>query len=372
MLFSVLISYRDRDLVKARRCLHSLAQQETEADFEVVLLDYGSQDAEGVRKAFEGLPQVRVVRIASQNRFWSRAQALNRAFEASRGEYLVVGDIDLIYEPRFLEKLRLQLKPNTFFYYHCYMTPKGALDYEKLDFSKSYPFRINATLNTGLVVVKATDLEKINGYDEYFRIWGAEDRDLSFRLLRSGLKDQDIPIQTCKSFHQWHPSAKAIATMPTSWYEYMLAYADAKKDLSTYRNPIPDTDERPALAPDLQPKEFTFTIPMEAAIHSFWQSFQSLPDGAAMRVRQRFELVEASETSKLASLVQRGNRLLEKAGLSYRLTEYQKHVLGFLRFEQVRDFLYYFILFEEDQLRDYAIRANYPEELEVVLVRRRR
>jgi predicted glycosyltransferase involved in capsule biosynthesis len=47
------------------------------------------------------------------------------------------------------------------------------------------------------------DVIRINGYDEYFEGWGAEDSDFAFRLLNSGVKRLPLKFAAI-AFHLWH------------------------------------------------------------------------------------------------------------------------------------------------------------------------
>jgi hypothetical protein len=54
------------------------------------------------------------------------------------------------------------------------------------------------------VGVWRSDFEQVNGFDENFRGWGAEDDDLGRRLRRAGVRIESILGQT-RIYHLWHP-----------------------------------------------------------------------------------------------------------------------------------------------------------------------
>jgi glycosyltransferase involved in cell wall biosynthesis len=61
------------------------------------------------------------------------------------------------------------------------------------------------------VGVWRSDFERVNGFDENFRGWGAEDDDLGRRLRRAGVRIDSILGQT-RIFHLWHPRDPTATT----------------------------------------------------------------------------------------------------------------------------------------------------------------
>jgi len=48
------------------------------------------------------------------------------------------------------------------------------------------------------------DIVAVNGYDENYVGWGAEDQDLAFRMVRAGFLGTSV-IRTARVLHLWHP-----------------------------------------------------------------------------------------------------------------------------------------------------------------------
>ncbi len=48
------------------------------------------------------------------------------------------------------------------------------------------------------------DIEAVNGYDENYVGWGAEDMDIAFRMVRAGFRGTSV-IRTARVLHLWHP-----------------------------------------------------------------------------------------------------------------------------------------------------------------------
>jgi len=56
----------------------------------------------------------------------------------------------------------------------------------------------------GNIGIWRSDYERVNGYDEQFVGWGAEDDDLRIRLGRAGVRIASI-LNTTRTYHLWHP-----------------------------------------------------------------------------------------------------------------------------------------------------------------------
>jgi glycosyltransferase involved in cell wall biosynthesis len=63
------------------------------------------------------------------------------------------------------------------------------------------------------VGVWRTDYERVNGYDENFVGWGAEDDDLGRRLRRAGVRVRSI-LHWTYTYHLWHPTEKSKPDVP--------------------------------------------------------------------------------------------------------------------------------------------------------------
>ncbi len=65
----------------------------------------------------------------------------------------------------------------------------------------------------GNVGVWRCDYQRVNGYDENYQGWGAEDDDLGIRLRGAGLRIHSI-VGWTQTYHLWHPKD---VTAPTKW-----------------------------------------------------------------------------------------------------------------------------------------------------------
>lgn len=213
---SIVIGFRDwgLDRLVAAIKLHYLNGPE-EIPFEVVVSDYGSEDAQAVREAVESAG----ARVARTERSgpWSRSRALNAGVEVARGRFVVTTDADIVFSPasyrRAIECLESQ--PDALYLVQCRDLPQqwncdsllnmsergGALDFNEL--SKVSTIRPRWGMG-GFAAFSQSAFYAINGYEERMKIWGKEDNDFAQRFRRAGmplrwLSDADVGI-----YHMWH------------------------------------------------------------------------------------------------------------------------------------------------------------------------
>lgn len=381
MFLSFIIPYRNRETERVIRCLQSLQNQKTDSEFEIVLADYGSDEAE--QKAIETICRnlgVTYIYYNSRRQFWSRAHAVNIGITAASGQYLVIVDIDLIYPPHFAAAMLQKIDEQSFVQYQCYYLPPEVSDYERLDFDKSYPYPVNSISESGgLIAVPRHAMYEIGGFDEYFKVWGVEDMDLKKRLRKIGLTRKVLSIEEAPTFHQWHPPASTEELMPVLWLKAMEKYEKRKTEVKVpYLNHPLQKLQRPALAVFEQPDAalangavaFTFEYPTLQSYIDFAKTFYALPSGAMLIVRQTFEPIQASPNAKLAGLFRLANRLLERLSVSYRVTEYFTFETELVKFINARDFLFYFIADNQESIADYAFETAFERSIQCVLIKK--
>jgi glycosyltransferase involved in cell wall biosynthesis len=377
MKFSFVIPYRNRQIDRVKRCIDSLENQTYSNDYEIVLLDYGSLPHHQIetQKLCESYRKVRYHYVNTLGWFWSRSHAINLGVETAKGQYIIIVDIDLIFSPRFVEYLYDKANPNTFFQYRCYYLPENFTEYHKLIFEKPYPYEVSSEVGVGLLVVPKQALLNIQGFDNYFTIWGFEDMDMYHRLKKLNLELQWIELQQLTTFHQWHPKANMADSMPHSWLHEMRLHWENKTSKATSTPSYFDifNAQRPAVQiwKNKQfDKIFRFEYPLAKSYIQFFLFFHQLKQGEALIVKQSFELIKENEKSRLAKLFLKANELLSKFKISYRLTElltYEREIIGFF---QVRDFIYYFIKEYSLYIEDYFIETKGQEELLFIVLKK--
>lgn len=228
MKISVIFSYRNRDVLRVDRCLTSLSIQSFK-DFEVIFIDYGSdmKFSEAVKKVIDKYPFVRYYYTNVKGYPWNRSQALNIGVRLSSFDYILFGDIDLIYSPNVLEQLAVFASEDTQVYSSVYFLPKSFRRFKDLSILLPTTYPCSGDSGKGGVhLVSKKALETIRGYDEYYCFWGVEDRDLNSRLEQKGIKSVWIDRLRYPVYHQWHPIAsnQTKGFFPDRWWDEMNIY----------------------------------------------------------------------------------------------------------------------------------------------------
>ncbi len=218
MLFSIIIGYKNRDLNRVKKAFDYIDRQSNQ-NFEVIFIDYGSDDIFSNESAnlIGNYNFAKYHFNATKGWFWNRAHALNTGVKLAKGEIVLICDIDLIIEPDFIEKIsKLDFK-YAFYIFECFYLPEN-FDFEKknvlidgIHYRQDY---------VGLCAAKKEDILAINGLDEYFMVWGAEDEDYYKRLENLGLKMIRLNATEYKVFHKWHMTESP--SFPTFWYLSMV------------------------------------------------------------------------------------------------------------------------------------------------------
>lgn len=177
---SVIIATHDR----ARAlddCLNSLARATRRDDFEIVVVDNGSQDATAEVIARHAADGVRSVYVGEPN----RAKARNAGIAAACGRLAIFCDDDTIAPRDFVaEHLRAHRdEPRPAVVSGPIINvPDGAHLIEPA--ARHYSRAFFCTCN---VSAPKADLEAVGGFDERYDLYGWEDTDLGIRLRARGL-----------------------------------------------------------------------------------------------------------------------------------------------------------------------------------------
>jgi hypothetical protein len=91
----------------------------------------------------------------------------------------------------------------TYFQYGFMSKEESLLNKKFVDFKVDF---LGNDEVTGTTLFATHQLKELNGYDEFYHGWGAEDTDIHLRLVNSGQKlifyDTEVVVK-----HQWHPKA---------------------------------------------------------------------------------------------------------------------------------------------------------------------
>ncbi|MDR1407016.1 MAG: glycosyltransferase family 2 protein [Tannerella sp.] len=220
-------------------CLQSIARQ-THLPDEVVIGDDGSTgDTRNLIDARRPAFPVPLVHVWQEDKGFRLAMSRNRAIAASRCEYIVEIDGDLILHRDFIaDHLSLARKGHFLKGGRVFLSGKSS---EKCCRSGTLPrihfFSRGITRRPNTVRCPALsrylaaryqkhrftalgcnmsfwreDCMRVNGYDELFEGWGSEDYDFASRLTNSGVKRLSLKFSAIV-YHLWHgaPPQKHIA-----------------------------------------------------------------------------------------------------------------------------------------------------------------
>lgn len=212
-------------------CLKSVQQQKHLPD-EVVIADDGSgEDTAAMIADVQKFFPVDIKHIWHPDEGFRLAAIRNKGIAASAGEYIVQIDGDLILHPHFISDHLSIKKPEHFtagsrVMLSADLTEKLLEDYS-IDIRKygGAGLSFNGVRNKFLRNILAErykikgrhkyyvkgcnmafykkDLLKVNGYNEDFRGWGSEDREIAIRLINAGIKKQSAKMGAI-CYHLYH------------------------------------------------------------------------------------------------------------------------------------------------------------------------
>ena len=204
-MITITLTYRDRDLNIVKKCLDSLKEQSLK-EFHVILIDYGSQEkfSKALRALVLEYHFVKLIHCPVRGQLWNKSRAINMALKQCETPYFLVGDIDLLFHPDFVKIATEKASENVLYFKYSFLSEEESLkvksfeDY-KIDF-------VGGEEITGTTLFPTHTLKKVNGYDEFYHGWGAEDTDIHMRLKTLGVEvnfyNENILVK-----HQWHPKA---------------------------------------------------------------------------------------------------------------------------------------------------------------------
>ncbi len=231
---TIVVAFRDRDTERIRHFLDSLAKQ-TNTDFRLLFIDYGSSSytAEKARGVVEGYAFCEYIYSDTRGYVWNISQARNTGARLVQSPYLMTTDVDMVFPADFLEIGMSRAGKEKVVYSLSKFLPKGFSDWNNLD-QRANEFRPATRDAIGACQIVATERYKeIRGFDEYYRYWGREDKDMYERLLALGLQVDWLDDQTTL-FHQWHPAANYRTEgylPPAVWNRMNLYYLREKQHL---------------------------------------------------------------------------------------------------------------------------------------------
>lgn len=213
-MLTIALTYRNRDLAIVNRCFKSLKTQ-TNSNFKVVVVDYGStaEYSQELEKLCIAYSFIHYIFVHAEGQLWNKSRAINIALKQCDTPLFCVADIDLLFHPEFIDRSFQLSKDYQVTYFQTGFLTKETTS-ENLNFTESEPHFLSTNEVTGITLYPTEILKSINGYDEFFHGWGAEDTDVHLRLKNAGHQvcfyDKEVLVK-----HQWHP--KAYRTKASSY-----------------------------------------------------------------------------------------------------------------------------------------------------------
>ncbi|MDE6276628.1 MAG: glycosyltransferase family 2 protein [Muribaculaceae bacterium] len=231
---SLIISTYNRP--KALRLVLEAVARQTVLPVEVVVGDDGSGEETRrlVEETFKTFP-TKLVHVWQEDRGFRLAEIRNKSVAASSGEYIIQIDGDIVPDCHFVadhlrlarrgafakgtrvmldEEVTLRLEnKGTLPERMPGLLSRGimknrlkTLRLPAIGFRKSHTYKTGTTGIGANMAFFREDFLRVNGYDENFTGWGAEDTDLMERMLRAGMGSFKT-FHVAKAYHLYHPES---------------------------------------------------------------------------------------------------------------------------------------------------------------------
>lgn len=355
--FSVILAYREREVDRLEACLRSLEAQTLPGGYEVILVDSGSTEpfASAVEQLCVQLgAPVRLAYAPTQGQPWNRSQTLNLGAALSQGDWLIFGDIDLIYPSDFLEKLAQTCRKGVKYNYRCRYLPEGE---GRTDYALLAATHGEATLSRdtglGLSILTKADFDAVGGFDERFLIWGVEDIALQYRVQKAGIETAWVPAEELVTFHIWHPHAHS--QLPKNWYTALWNWYEESRDLPAARFASWTSLAGRSLAKDRSQftgKNIVLNDDVIAHTHSFLHALQAAQPGTGLLLHADRPRLQPH------GLVERLNGWLEKTKFGYRLSAAQYAKGLWEPEERYRSTMLHCILYYRHLMQDFYLEET--------------
>lgn len=201
-MITILYIYKNKDLQRVKRSLDSL-QNQTNREFEIVFVDYGSDDfyKNALSELLAQHNNIRLIYTYTIYQPWSRPKAINIGLKHTPNEYVFVADIDMIFRNDFIEILhRIKSPDKSFFFKVGFLSEEESK--KNLSF-KEYKISFESKHGAqGLSLFPVKALNDVSGLSEFIHFWGA-DNDIHNRLKNAGF-DTVFYENEILMLHQWH------------------------------------------------------------------------------------------------------------------------------------------------------------------------
>lgn len=198
-MISVVTAYYNRKKLFIRT-LKSMMPYYGKIDFEVVVVDDGSDEAERLEDLNSKFPFLRIIRLEKENKWYKNACIpFNIGFAAIKGDKVIIQNPECYHFDPILEYVDKNLKSNDYLSFGCFSLDKQNTDNDSLFYNKTNIKNIVANNNTAIntegelgwynhskfrpeafhfcAALKIEDLYDLGGFDERFALGVAYDDD---------------------------------------------------------------------------------------------------------------------------------------------------------------------------------------------------
>ena len=380
---SIVFGYREREIIRVKRCLDSLATQ-TNNNFKVIFVDYGSdmKTADKVRGLVMSYSFCQYMYNDTRGWVWNRSHALNTGIVISDANFTMTSDIDLVYSRNFIDDVLANVSLNTELHANAYALPKGFSDWDNLSTRNTKRFLSRNITALGMVQVTPTDtLKEIGAFDEHYRIWGAEDEDLNRRLKKKGLRTKWLDLKSTPVYHQWHPSSgvRTRKGIPKGWQKNLVTYMKknetlVSRNLSHKWGKVLNEESRKTfryLRTDCFNKRLILNdIPVLQSVNLIYKGFQNLSPGQAMLIEYKDLRLEDIKKSRLYKVINKFNEISNNWNWPVLLSSDIYYFGMYETTYDYRDMILYFILNNELEVSDYYIDHHTEKLIKVVVCKK--
>jgi len=185
-MITMIFTIKNRDRQRAQNCIKSLENQ----DCKIIVVDYGSDDLSWYSDVFNGF-----IAVKNNTEHFNKSRAYNIGFRLVTTPYVVFSDIDNIFAPNFIDRLKEEI-----------IKPKTLVLAQNMDLNEQGEvYRLHPKTGYGSIFgIDSEWIRKVKGYDENYTYWGKEDDDMFLRAKQDGY--EHVWLEPLIK-HQWHENA---------------------------------------------------------------------------------------------------------------------------------------------------------------------
>jgi predicted glycosyltransferase involved in capsule biosynthesis len=230
---TIVIPNRNRNIETVGRSLSSIVPQLGHST-KLVVVDYGSPEIyqSDLKKAIHSFANVDLILCPTQGQLFHKTRAINMVLKDCTATYFMVLDMDCIVHPQFITKAMQLVREDI-----VYNFPYGFLKEDEAKVSKEFKdYKVDFIGGlTGSAIFNTQKLQDLNGFDEFYHNWGAEDADMFDRLEHAGVTTV-LYQEELLLLHQWHSKGYRDVKSKQAFHSHLEKVNHEYYELSRKRN----------------------------------------------------------------------------------------------------------------------------------------